>query len=332
MAVPAVTQSWVISANNHYVFSSVLGAMQALAFSIKGFLKTTMGMTVKGSCTAGTGAMDATDRWATAADVTPRNNGAAGSQAWFVITDGSGVDYCFSFNSASDDVFRLGISPGGIYVVAGTANQQPTATDEVTAVTIPSWVNTTASGDRMWHLWGSRDKTMWRCVNSRLGAFQSFLGVDRLASNVYAPVTFVGLAPVVVMFLNSSAISSGAGASTGSPSVNTGARAARVHVNGVDATVLCGGTVEANLGSITSIVFGIERPELQGGGGDLLTTLGCSSNGSLASGKLGNHYDWWVCYSNSIAAFGDVFGNLELFVAGDGIVLPWDGSTPPTLI
>ena len=168
---PTVTQSWTISANNRYVYASIQGALQAYVFSIKSFLKTTMGYTVKGSCTAGTGAMDGVDRWTTAADVTPRNSGAAGSQAWFVLTDGSGVDLCFSYNSSADTIFRFAFSPGGLYVAAGTANQQPTAVDECFDVALTSWSSTLTSIDRVWHHWGSNDKPMWRSAIFRHSTF-----------------------------------------------------------------------------------------------------------------------------------------------------------------
>lgn len=327
MTIPAITQSWLISANNRYVFSTVIGATQAAIFSVKGFLKTTVGLTVKGSCTAGTGAMDGTDRWASAADVTPRNNGSAGSQAWFVLTDGNAADVCLSFNSASDDIFRLAHSPGGLYVAAGTANNQPTATDECPSfTTTASWFNATASGDRIWNLWGTADKKMWRCVVGRLSAFQSLFGLERLTNNVIAPAIFVGPS-IANIFLNSNASGTTVGSATGSSSTSGGSRTARVHVNGADANVPCGGAGEAFLGQASSGTFGTERPELQGSAGEILVPLGCASGTTNQSGKLGNHYDWWYAYSNSLIVFGDVFGNFQLFAAGDGIILPWDGST-----
>lgn len=329
MGIPAISQSWIISPNNHYVFASVQGALQAVAFSVKGFLKTTMGLTVKGSCTAGTGAMDGVDRWASASDVTPRNNGATGSQAWFVFTDGAGIDICMSYNATSDDNFRLAHSSGGLYVAAGTANQQPTATDEcVVAPASNSWTGTSVSGDRVWHLWGCSDKKSWRAVTGRLSAFQAMFGTERVISSVYNPVSFTGFSPVVLVYMGSNLTGTTSSTSTGSP----GSREARVHVNGIDANVALGGCGEGFFGQLVGTIFSVERTELQGGVGELMYPVGCAASASLAAGKLANHLDWWFTYSNSIAAFGDVFGNLQLLVIGEGIVLPWDGTTLPVIL
>lgn len=341
MGFPSITQTWTVSGNNRYPFTTtgsatVQGCMQAFAFSMKSFLKTTMGYTVKGSCTAGTGAMDGVDRWASANDVTPRNNGPGGSQAWFVLTDGNGVDICLSYNSSTDDAFRFAFSPGGLYVAAGTANQQPTASDEV-----PVWnnsttmVNATASRDRVWHLWGSSDKKMFRCVLYRLGVPICSWGVEKLTSSVLSPSAF---SPAVWgwAYMNSPRQSSSTGSLLGSgqsPPVNGGGGIARVTVpvNGtVNGVIGGGGEQFASVGGQTDNGFNVAKPELQGGVGQVWTPVTCVGTVTVAvSGRLGTRIDWWAACSTSPSTLPiecELYSG-KSYVAIGSSIFPWDGVT-----
>jgi hypothetical protein len=340
MGYPTVTKTWTASPNNRYRFpvgsGTVLGCMQAFAFSIKTFLKVTMGYSLKGSCSAGTGAMDGVDRWNSASDVTPRNSGAGGSQAWVVLTDGNGVDICFSFNSSSDDVFRLAFSPGGLYVAAATPNQQPTATDEVpvwnnAAIT---WVGVTASRDRVWHLLGSSDKRMFRCVLYRLSLPICTIGVEQITSSVVSPSTF---SPAVWgwAYMNDPRFSGSVGGlmSQGqSPPVNGGGGIARVTTPGggtKNAVIGGGGRHFASIGGPTTASFTVARPELQGGTGLVWVPLTGVSETANACGKLGTRIDCWAVYTptpTGLPSQGEQFFDRG-FISIGGMVVPWDGIT-----
>jgi hypothetical protein len=339
MALPTVTQTWTTSFNNRYTFVSVLGAMQSYMLSLKNFLKTTMGFTVKGSCSAGTGAMDGVDRWTVATDVAPRNNGAAGSQAWFVLTDGAGVNWCFSFNSASDDIFRLAHSTGGNYVAAGTANQQPTATDECFDAASGSWVNATASADRVWHMWGSSDKKMWRSAVMRSSALVMYQAGEKFTSALVSPATFTlgiggGTVGAIKSFYNGTTFNSNFNA-TYAPS--TLGDLCRVHTNqDINATASIGGEMPGgSVGSLASsaVLFNAELPLLQGATGELMFPAQMGSRLANADGKLGSKIDSWYVLTNSTTVPGlvDTFGTLQFVVVqiGGAIILPGDGVTTP---
>lgn len=332
MSLPTVTQTWTTSVNNRAAFSTVIDAMQSYAFSLKAFLKTTMGYTTKGSCTAGTGAMDGTDRWSSKTDVTPRATTAGASQAWFVFTDGNGIDYAMCFQGASDDVFRFSYSPGGLFVAAGTANNQPTATDEAVVVSGTTIVNATASGDRVWHMWGTSDKKMFRAANFRSNALNSFVGVERLTSKVLSPCTF---SPAVWgFFYNTINVSNvmGAFASTNggiarvTVPTSTGLSTANFSMGG-------GGENFGSVGGSTGTWWGVEKPELQGANGGLIIPLTVCSQTSGQCGKLGDRIDWWtvVSTSSAVPTHADTYGlspdaTLALVAVGQTLH-PWDGAS-----
>lgn len=332
--VPLITQAWVISPNVRYTFgasSTVLNVMQTYALSIKNFLKTTMGYTVKGSCTAGTGAMDGVDRWSLATDVTPRNNGSAGSQAWFVLTDGNGVDICLSYNSSSDDIFRIAHSPGGLYVAAATANQQPTAVDECFDAATLSWVNSIASLDRVWHLWGSPDKKMWRAALFRDTVFQSAVGVERFLSTLNPPAVMVG-PPVYKFFFSAGTVSYGTNTPLTVYAATSGGNA-RVHASDQDQNINLGGGGETYLGGAGVSTFGSnDKPRLQGGAASVMNPLCLASSVAGGDGKLGNRIDWWYVLTGGVAVPGDLYGASRLIMLGETMVVPWDGSTIPQVM
>lgn len=296
-----------------------------------------MSYTVKGSCSAGTGAMDGVDRWTLFTDVTPRAATSAASQAWFVFTDGNGVDHCFSYNSSSDDIFRLAHSPGGNYVAAGTANQQPTATDECFDSASGTWTGSTASGDRVWHLWATSDKKMWRSACYRAGVLMSINGIEKLQSDLIAPGTWSlavggGTAAVYKFYANSTgttySLTVGINASY---SASVAAQLARVHTS-ADFTITCGGCLEQVYNGRPDVAaYSTETPELQGSKGNLIIPHAIATQTTNAQGKVGRKYDWWFAMgsSSSLPAVGSVFGGNAFFAVDVLILWVWDGSTFP---
>jgi hypothetical protein len=327
---PTISATWTIVPNVRFTYgatSTVIAVMQSYVFSIKTFLKTTMGYTVKGSCTAGTGAMDGVDRWTSAADVTPRNNGAAGSQAWVVLTNGDGMDICLSYNSSADDIFRIATSPGGVYVAAGTPNQQPTAIDEVFDVATTTWINATASLDRVWHHWGTPDKKMWRSAIFRDGVFQSAVGVERFVSSMLAPAVMVG-PPSYKFFVTVPGY--GTNCSINAYNSSSGGNA-RVHAADRDLTINLGGGAETYLLGASTTTFGSnsDKPPLQGGASSVMNPVCLATSTSGGEGKLGNRIDWWYVLTMGLAVAGDMIGASRLIMIGETMVWPWDGTSLP---
>lgn len=327
---PTISASWTIVPNVRFTSSAtstVIAVMQAYVFSIKTFLKTTMGYTVKGSCSVGTGAMDGVDRWTSAADVTPRNNGAGGSQAWVVLTNGDGMDICLSYNSPSDDIFRIATSPGGVYVAAGTPNQQPTAIDEVFDATTTTWVNATASLDRVWHHWGTFDKKMWRTAVFRDGVFQSAVGVERFVSSIQAPAVMVG-PPAYKFFTSIPGYGTNSALSVYSASAGGNAR---VHASDRDLTINLGGGAEMYFSNASTTTFGstTDKPPLQGGASSIMNPVCLASSTAGGEGKLGNRIDWWYVLTTGLAVAGDMIGASRFIMIGETMVWPWDGTSLP---
>lgn len=298
-----------------------------------------MGFTVKGSCDGSTGAMDGVDRWSTASNIGTRFNGAGGSLSWMVLTDGQSADHCFSYNASSDDIFRLAYSPGGNYVAAGTPAQQPTATDEVFDTANASWVSATTSADRVWQLWCSSDKKMWRAVVSRQGALISAIGVEKITSALIAPATFSlavgnGTAAMYKFYYPAAGfnytLSTGVNAGYSS---STSAPVGRVHTS-VDVTVLLGGSNEIPYGGRSDTnSWTTDRPELQGQSGMVIIPTALASQTTNAQGKFGTRIDWWTALggSTSTPAFGETFGNLNLLALGPLTLWSWDGLTIPAI-
>lgn len=306
-----------------------------------------MGLTVNSSCansTAGT-IGDGIDRWSAATDVTPRFNGTTSAIAWFIFTDGSGAQVCFSYNSSADDIFRLAYSPGANYALnGGGANRQPTASDEVVAWSGTLTVtNATASADRVWHIWGSSDKKMWRASVWRSNAFVSLWGTEALTSSILSPATF---SPAMWGF-GYTGTSLRIGASSGNlmsdgvspPASNQGGGQAYVFSASANRLITVGGGGEgfATVGGKSSTAFGTNTPELQGRTSQIIVPLTCTSITSNGTGKLGNRIDWWAVYSSnlstipadmSILGTGGV-SNQAKFVTIGSSMHPWDGSTIP---
>lgn len=342
MGLPTVTQTWTISPNNRYVFASVIGATGALMYSWSQFLITTMGWTCRGSCDGTTGAMDGVNRITAANKWATRNNGAAGAMSWIVVRDGAGVDWCYSFNSASDDIVRLAHSTGGNYVAAGTATFQPTATDEAFDSASGTWVNATASLDRVWHMWGNSDKRMARFAVLRAGAFVSAITTEKLISSLASPATFslaTGGGTVGALkgyFSAAIAGTSGLPAASQGYVSSTGGILCRLHSAGQDINTKCGISAECIANSFSSIggnYFGVEKAELQGGVGELLfpANVGSVNLSAGANGKLGNPIDWWIAWASGsgVPALGDTFGALQFIALGNCIIWSWDGATLP---
>jgi hypothetical protein len=303
---------------------SLIGTTQALLFGVKDFLKNTGGYTIKGSCSSGTGAMDGTDRWTSTSTVTPRATASNTSQAWVVLTDGNGADILFTYQGSTDDVARISYSPNGIFVVAGTANNQPTATDELVITSATSLVDSTASADRVWNGWVSSDKKHFRVNIARSGSWVALAwGVEVITSTI---VTSAVLSDSGVVF-SPQIWGFAASATTLSFSAQVGIIRAVIGSSiFTPAALFC---IES---PVSAAALAGTRLELQASIGYPLFPLSVVSTTTGAKGKIGNLIDWWL---------GRTSGNLDgqtyqfkLIVSngGSSVVWPWDGNTVPSLI
>lgn len=320
MALPTVTKTWTISANNRITFVSLLDTMQKYLLGVKNFLKTTGGYTVKGSSSAGTAAMDGVDRWTVSTDVTPRATVSAASQAWFVLTDANGCDILLDFQGASDDICLIAFSPGGLYVVAGTANNKPTATDEVTITSAVSVINATASADRLWNGWVDSTKKLCRFIIARSGIFVGIAwGVELTTSKIIGPPAV--WSPAVVGW----GFGPGAGAFANQGSIVN----ARVMVASV--AIIVSAKLMMEVFQSQFQLWGAVQVEAQGSVGYPIFPMSIGSTTSGAQGKLATWFDWWFARSN--ASDGDTYGTLQFIDVNIAThcIWPWDGATTPSL-
>lgn len=297
---------------------------------VGGFLPSTMGYTVKGSSNGSTAAMDGTNRITAASNWGTNANSSSAAISWIVLTDGAGIDWCFAYNSASADIVRLSHSPGGNYTTAGTATFQPTATDEIFDAASGTWVQTGTSLDRVWHMWGSSDKKMFRAAVYRNGTL-GYIAGEKFTSAIVSPATLTlasggGVNGALKIYINAQTLNSWI---SGYVAATTGGLT-RAHSYGADNNIKtqAGGESAAAVANF----FGFERPGLQGGLGDLIFPVQwyCLTGGS--DGKLGSAVDMWYVYtnSNSVPNTGDVFGsNQFMSLGGGGPLLPLDGATTP---
>jgi hypothetical protein len=180
--IPAYTKTWVQALTTgtpgiRIPFTSVLSTSQQCAFTLKDFLinssTATTKYTMKCSASGGVGPTnlsDNTDRITNAAAWTPRATVAAASQAWFMLQDAFGAQVLVAFQGGSDDVWRISFSPGGLFVLAGTTTHQPTATDEQVVLATTTIVGSTASADRILHIWARDDAKGFRVAIFRSNA------------------------------------------------------------------------------------------------------------------------------------------------------------------
>jgi hypothetical protein len=319
MSMPAKVKTYAYTVNQRIVFASVLDACQKYAYGLKTALLAG-GLTHLWSASGGTGptnAADHTDRITSAATWTPRATIAGASQAWFVLTDGNGAQWLFAFQGASDDVFRVSFSPGALFTLAGTTNQQPTATDEQVIATGITMVSATASADRVWHCQVSTDAKIWRAWLYRQATCIHMLRCERIS-----PVTFPGsvtwTVPVVGYFHPSNAVSS---TSFGSGTSVTGKTSIVVSSVRKDATVIPG--VMAWGGTLLN--WGNTQTALQGANGYPISPIACGSSLAGAEGPLGLHIDIYIGRTAGVTD-GDSSTDLNWIYVG-AATLPWDGVT-----
>lgn len=328
MALPTVSKTWDFNCINKRIpWVSLNDAAASLMYNVKNELVSHCTWAVKWSCDGVTGpssAADTTDRWASKANCTTRATVAAAAQSWIVLGGGNGGQVLVCYQGASDDIFRVGYSPGALYTLAGTPTNQPTATDEIVVATGISMVGATLSADRVLHCVGTTDGKLFRVFTYVAGACARSWGVELISSTVAAGVTF---SPAVVAWnapnvtqTNAATTAGGSLASNTSATGGSGSQGARVN----STTIACFGGGE-RYGSGSGAVFTETTPSLNAAAP--IVPLCYASNASNLSGKLGNRIDAWFPYSNGLAE-GSTAGSLQ-FAYFNTLLIPWDGATAP---
>lgn len=329
MALPVKQKTWVLTVNNRITFVSLTDTTQRILHGFKTFLKAN-GYTVKGSASAGTGAMDAVDRWTATTDVTPQGAASGNSQAWIVLTDGSGTEILIAFQGATGDIYRVSIcSDGTGFSAAGTPNQQPTSSlgNEQVLSSASSMIGATASGDRLWSGWVDSTHKMCRLAVASAGNWVGrFWGVEIATPCVVAPA--VWSPPVWGLMYSASSINILLGASIAGFARTVNSSTARL------LSVVAGN--ESFSASMASFL-NVKTPQ-NGGAGYLMWGFSLGSSTASGEGKIGNMIDqWWTSTTTAVTVAGDTLGTndfINMGIAGNGACTlwwPWNSATTPQM-
>lgn len=351
MAKVQVTKTWTVTPNIRNTFVSLVDTMGWWLYQNK-FAMKTAGWTVKFSSdgvTGPSGAGDTTDRWASAANCQVRATIAAAAQSWIVLVNADGVQMLFTYQGASADIARISMSQGGLFTLAGTTTQQPTATDECVFLSATSIITATASADRVMSIGCTTEQ--WWSACFRAGVVTMYASIEKIDS---ACDTIVLAKPYVVVSCTNLTCNTGGDnfAPTGtsvtsthdghSPAGATNYRGptTRVVTSGTNRQIRVGGGARAapsgpvtyagcygpgNYGSISNANNGntvVTPPALNNGNIPVLTIDWFGEKTSLMDGYLGSPIDFWYGHT----------GNISLPATGDMIAALAPGDTQATAL
>lgn len=338
-AIPAYVRTWTQKLTTgtpgaRITYSSLADTLQNYLYGVKEFL-VAGGCTVVFSASAGTGptnSSDTTDRWSSASDVTPRATSAAASQAWIVLADGNSGQLLLAWQGSSDSIGRISYSPGALFTLAGTTNNQPTATDEIIISTGVTLVGTATSADRVWHGLISSDAKAYRFTVLRSStAIGQTWSVESFTP--YTPGANVTISSVACWCYNPTAIDSTT-SFLGSPVAYAQGAQVKVTISGVDYTTLSSWNswlVNSQVPLANSSAY--SQPEIQGANGYIPWPCMLFSSTTGARGYLGMGIDMWCANPENAASslYGQGFGpNYEWWQVGVWL-WPNPSNTAPTI-
>lgn len=285
------------------------------------------GYTCAGSSNGVTAAMDGVNRCTNAAGFAVRGANTTTAQSWIVITAANGAQTLFSFTGGSDDIARISFSPGGLFIVAGTATFTPTATDEALISSTQSLIGNTASGDRLYDVWIDSAHNGWRAACFRSNALVGpLIGVELYdPSFILSPVT----APVPTWgHLHTPAVATLLGSMAAVYGLNSSGGIARFVISSVPTNVVLGGTCKSFNFSGTTFLGVVMVLN-----GSLFTNqpIGLYSSQASAQGDIGNRFDWH--FTNELKACGELTSAKDWVLLSNnpaagsqgGTLWPWDG-------
>lgn len=344
LALPAAQVAWNFELQKRCAYASVNQAAGDVMYEVAKELITDRAFTCKGSSTGAAAGMDGVFRWANGNDAKTRFNGSGGAQSWVVITLAGGRgDVVFSYNAAADDVYNVWWSPSGVVAVAGTATNEPTATDQVLLnkfyTTPGTIVGSTAAGDRLVSIWSHPNKYGFRVAIARAGAWVSLFGVDQFTPDTYG--TGITLLDVAGFYINGAFNPSQNGTNLNLMNSST----SNATADNTQKRFICrrtdgGGTTLTDVshkvkgvgesGSATAMTMLGDQgftPELQGGATYLMKRYGLFSRLAGHRGDIGWLQDWFL--SRQTAADGDTTGALAWICveSASSMWWKWDGAT-----
>lgn len=285
------------------------------------------GFVCAGSSNGTTAAMDGVNRWSSTAAVRGANTTTA--QSWIVITHANGAQTLFAYTGGTDDIARISGSPGGLFILAGTATFAPTATDEVVGITGVTLINSTASANRVANYQVDTAHNGWRMFMFR----SSVLAAALLWGELFDPTYLISPAscavPVWWGTMNTSSTSQ-AGGPQGAFSASSLGGSTRMVVSGVPLTVNLGGTSKILSGGFNNETN--VANELNGGG-FMDRAIGLCSTTTSARGDVGKRFDWRV--TAELKACGEKSGdslwinlnNTSTAGGSVGTLWTWDGTS-----
>lgn len=332
---PTQTLNWSSGGqlvNQRIVFVSLLGTQGAL---ISGAFTQLIakGFTCRGSSNGVTAALDGVNRLTTAAGFAVRGANTTTAQSWGVVTDASGVQWCFAYTGSSDDIMRISKSAVAGFVIAGTATFVPTATDEEVVVSTLSTIGNTASGDRVFNVLVNSTATAWRMFLFRANVCTGVIVSGHpyaLSADVISPAAPLG-PQTVGWFLaapSSATLANQIAAFNGSVSGSL----LRFTVPAGSVSLQAGGIVAAPFGA-TNTDDGVAQ-EINGGVASI-SPLGIYASQTNAHGNVGMHVDLWnIKDAQAAGALGGptlgrefVYLNNSATPVVSSLLLPWDGTT-----
>lgn len=309
MTIPVVSKAWTVTPNKRRTYASL--ADQAGWWILSNHDAIRAKQTLKWSCdgtTGPTGAGDATNRITSVATASVQGANAASAQSWAVYTGADGVQTGIFYQGATADVIRIGYSRLGLYTLAGTTTNQPTASDEV-SVSTATIVGTGTSLDRINQIWVRDDGRGWSCACFRSGVLQTLVGVEQLLSLA----TVRGVNPIydvpyglyrytsVHRDTTTGAVIGGVSASA---STTGGGMQIRCYTDSARTVAIGGGEITicatAGGGVPANGIFNAEKPAAQNGGSSpVFPIYWTGPRAANTDGFFASPIDWWQCYTNA---------------------------------
>lgn len=327
MAFPAIQKYTAAGMllNQTIAFVSLLATMGSYIVGIAN-QAIAKGYTVAGSSNGVAAAMDGVNRCTLAAGFAVRATIAGAAQSWLVITAANGAQTLFAYQGASDDIARISCSPGGLFIVAGTATFQPTATDEVVGTSGATLIGATASANRVFNVIIDSAHNGWRAWIYRLNVVVGSLIWCELFDAAFISGTASIAVPVwcgAMTAVNAASLSSAGGVYA----ANSAGGSCRGIVSGTPTTINLGGTFKIISNGIN------ENGILQelNGNSFVNRAIGVGSNTATAHGDVGNRFDWH--FGQDLRSAGDLdaskfwtmLNNQSTAGVSGGVLWPWDG-------
>ncbi len=345
MTQPLLTMAWTITPNVRNTYVS-LNDMAGWWF-YNNHVAIKAKWTLKWTCDGTTGpanAGDATDRLTDKTKCMTRATIAGAAQSWAVYSNADGVQLKITYQGATDDVLKIAYSAKVGYTLAGTTNQEPTATDETSQIT-STVIGSGTSLDRVMSIWVRDDGRAWSCALFRSSAIVSICGCEQTISLCTVRVTNpIYSVPYCLYKMTSVARGSTSGTPVGGPgAANTTGIQIRAYTNADQSILVGGGEISTSSNGATSAngnAFSADKPAAQDSAASPMLPIYWSGKAAAnTDGFFAQPIDWWCAYmstSTTTPGPGDLFDGYDpgdntagaarsawLVAMGPAMVRPW---------